>query len=106
MSDSDLERAKEGFLAKAKKYAGKIPFIPDAVAMYYCMLDPETPLWAKSTIAAALVYFIVPFDAIPDVLGPIGFTDDAAVIATALATVERFVTDEHRGRAKKWLAGE
>jgi len=103
---SDYTKAKKGFLTKAKKWIGKLPFIPDAVAMYYCMLDPDTPLWAKSTIAGALVYFIIPVDAIPDFLGPVGFTDDAAVIATAFATVEKHVTEEHKRKAKAWLKQE
>jgi uncharacterized membrane protein YkvA (DUF1232 family) len=45
---------------------------------------------SKKTILlsiAALLYFISPLDAIPDFLGAVGFTDDAAVILFVLNTM-------------------
>jgi uncharacterized membrane protein YkvA (DUF1232 family) len=45
-------------------------------------------------LVGALVYFLMPFDAIPDFIPVIGLTDDVAVIAMALTAakteVERF----------------
>ncbi|WP_103021232.1 YkvA family protein [Salinibacter altiplanensis] len=38
-------------------------------------------------LAAALLYFVTPVDAIPDALGVIGFVDDVAVIQTAVGAV-------------------
>lgn len=87
------------FLRNVKRFVGYVTFIKDAVAMYFCMSDPKTPVQAKATIAAALTYFLSPFDAIPDVMAGIGFTDDASVIAITLATVGVHVTDEHRNKA-------
>lgn len=89
----------DNFLNKTRRFIGYVPFTKDAVAMYFCMIDSGTPLYAKGVIAAALAYFLSPADAIPDVIVGIGFIDDASVIATALATVSNHITDEHRQKA-------
>ena len=38
----------------------------------------------KAALIGALAYFVLPFDAMPDVMPMLGFADDAAVLATAL----------------------
>ena len=58
----------------------------------------------KSTLIAALAYFVLPMDAIPDMLPVIGFTDDAAVVATALKLVADHMRPAHRAAAKVKLA--
>ena len=73
--------------------------------MYYTMLDTKTPVWAKITIIAALAYFIIPIDAIPDFTPVVGFADDAGAIAAALGTVSTVMTDEHRQKALDALNG-
>lgn len=97
------EKVKQDFWPKVKKVLGKVPFIPDAVAMYYAMLDPDTPVRAKATIAGALLYFIVPIDAIPDFFLGGGYLDDAGVIALALTTAHSHVLPKHKEQAKKVL---
>jgi uncharacterized membrane protein YkvA (DUF1232 family)/GTP-binding protein EngB required for normal cell division len=96
----DEEFEKESFFNKSKKLAGKIPFIPDALALYYCMIDVDTPLATKLTIAGALAYFVVPTDMIPDFAGPVGYVDDAA----AILAVSGFIQDKHREQAKEALS--
>ncbi len=93
----------DDFLRSAKQFIGYVPFTKDAVAMYFCMIDSRTPLYAKGVIAAALAYFLSPADAIPDAIAVLGFTDDASVIATALATVSAHVTDEHKQKANEFF---
>jgi uncharacterized membrane protein YkvA (DUF1232 family) len=93
----------EHFLKTAKQFGGRLPFLRDAVAMYFCMLDEQTPPWAKAAIAASLGYFLMPVDAIPDVIVGLGFTDDAGVIATTITTVLAVVADRHRQQADKFL---
>ena len=39
-------------------------------------------------IVGAVVYFLVPIDSIPDILGPFGYLDDAAVILWVISLVE------------------
>src|SRR4051794_26506189 len=97
---------REGFAAKARRHLNRLPLAQETVALYFCLLDPKTPLWVKGTAAAALAYFILPLDAIPDILPIAGFSDDAGVLAAALTAVSAHISDEHRARAKAWIAGE
>jgi uncharacterized membrane protein YkvA (DUF1232 family) len=97
---------RQGFVAKAKRYLNRLPLAHETAAMYYCMLDPATPVWVKATVAGALAYFILPFDAIPDFMPLVGVSDDASVLAAALAAVSAHVTDAHRQRARAWMADE
>ncbi|RPI11813.1 MAG: DUF1232 domain-containing protein, partial [Acidobacteriales bacterium] len=78
--DGDEAYVKRAFWPKLKRIGAKVPFVKEAVAMYFCALDPDTPLKAKGIALAALAYFVLPVDAIPDVIAAVGFTDDAAVI--------------------------
>jgi uncharacterized membrane protein YkvA (DUF1232 family) len=100
---SEIEIPKGSFGKKVKKTLGKLPFVPKTISMYYSMKDKSTPRWAKMSIAFALLYFVFPIDMIPDILGPIGYVDDAAVVAAVFKFVHSYLTDEHRGKAKKWL---
>ena len=93
---------EERFFDKLRKNASRVPFVEEAVTLYFCATDPDTPTWAKAASVAALVYFIVPLDLLPD---PI-FIDDAAVIAVAIKQLSTVVTDEHRAQARRWLHGE
>ncbi|NBB15667.1 DUF1232 domain-containing protein [Caulobacter sp. SLTY] len=96
-------RVREGFWPKVRKVAAKVPFLDDALAIWWCARDPETPIAAKGMMLAGLAYFILPTDAIPDVLAGVGFTDDAAVIAALLAVVGKNIKDRHRAAARKFL---
>jgi uncharacterized membrane protein YkvA (DUF1232 family) len=97
---------RAGFVAKAKRYLRRLPLAGEVVAMYFCMLDPKTPLWVKGTAAAALAYFIMPIDAIPDLMPLVGLSDDASVLAAAVAAISSHVTADHRERARVWMAHE
>lgn len=94
---------RTGFWPKVKRLAGKLPFLPDVVALYYCMMDSKTPLWVKVQIGAAVAYFISPIDAVPDVIPFVGYGDDAAVVATTFGLVHRHVTDEHHAKAREFF---
>ena len=52
-------------------------------------------------MAAALAYFVSPIDAIPDLLFPVGFTDDGAVMAGAVLQLGAHVTSAHREEARR-----
>ncbi len=100
---NEIEIPKGSFKNKVKKTLGKVPFVPKTLSMYYAMKDNNTPSWAKMSIAFALLYFVFPLDLIPDVFGPIGYADDAAVIAAVFKVVQLYLTDEHREKAQKLL---
>ena len=99
----DEKTVDRDFWKKLRKVAGKIPFAEDAAAAYFCAVDPATPSKVKATLFAALAYFVMPFDIVPDFLAGVGFTDDAAVLALAISMVAREITDEHRAKARAAL---
>ncbi len=72
------------------------------LTLYYCLIDPETPAWARAVIIGALVYFISPADAVPDFL-PGGYVDDLAVLGGAAVMVVAHIKPEHRERAQQWV---
>jgi uncharacterized membrane protein YkvA (DUF1232 family) len=73
------------------------------LTLYYCMLDPATPLKSKTIIAGALAYTVLPTDLIPDVLPAVGWGDDAAMIAWAGFEVLNSVSDDQRERPKSLI---
>jgi uncharacterized membrane protein YkvA (DUF1232 family) len=98
------QRVTRGFWPKIRKVASKVPFAADALSLWWCARDPTTPTAAKGMMLAALAYFVLPTDAIPDVLPAIGFTDDAAVIAALIAIVGKNLKARHKDAAKTFLA--
>ncbi|MER9234885.1 YkvA family protein [Mesorhizobium sp. M0622] len=95
---------REKFWRTAKKAARQIPFMEEVVAAYYCAMDKKTPLRAKGTLLAALGYFVLPTDVIPDFIFGLGFTDDIAVLTAAITTVSAHITPAHRLAAKQAIA--
>jgi uncharacterized membrane protein YkvA (DUF1232 family) len=98
------KRVRERFWETLRRAMRHIPFAEDVVAAYYCALDPQTPFRVRGILLAALAYFVLPFDAIPDFLAGIGFTDDVAVLMTAFAAVRSHITPAHRAAAHAALA--
>jgi uncharacterized membrane protein YkvA (DUF1232 family) len=97
---------RAGFWQKARKTVGRVPFSEDAVAAFYCATDSATPLPIRATLFGALAYFVLPFDAIPDLLLGLGFTDDAAILVTAFTAARLHITGVHRAKARAWLLKE
>jgi uncharacterized membrane protein YkvA (DUF1232 family) len=95
---------REKFWRTAKKAARHVPFMDEVVAGYYCALDSNTPLRAKAILLAALGYFVLPADTIPDIVLGLGFTDDVAVLTAAITAVRAHMTPAHRLAAKTALA--
>ena len=98
------KRVRKGFWKTVKKAAGYIPYMEEVVAAYYCALDPQTPTRVRGTLLAALAYFVLPFDFIPDFIFGIGFGDDLAVLMTAINAVRGHITDAHRRAARRALS--
>ena len=99
----DSESVRRRFWIKFKQVVAKLPFAEDLLAAYYCAFDRETPRHVQVALLGALAYFILPFDFSPDMLPVLGFTDDAAVLATAIRMVASHITPEHRGAARTAL---
>jgi uncharacterized membrane protein YkvA (DUF1232 family) len=101
---ADESSVRAGFWRTFGKAAKQIPMAEDVVAAYYCALDPKTPGKAKAVLLGALAYFIMPMDAVPDILALVGFSDDIAVLTLAIATVRSHLTEAHRIAARKSIA--
>jgi uncharacterized membrane protein YkvA (DUF1232 family) len=99
----DRDSVRRRFWIKLKKVASKLPFIEDLLAAYYCAFDKQTPRHVQVALLGAIAYFILPFDVIPDMMPALGFTDDAAVLATVIRMVAGSITDDHRDAARAAL---
>jgi len=103
---SRQEKVEAEFWPKFRKFAAQIPFAEEVVAAYYCATDSKTPLKVRGTLLAALAYFIMPLDFIPDILAMVGLTDDITILTAAITMVGSHVTDEHRDKAREALSEE
>jgi uncharacterized membrane protein YkvA (DUF1232 family) len=99
-NEDDVRRE---FWTKVKRVAARLPFAEDLLAAYYCAFDRATPLQVKAALMSALAYFVLPFDFIPDFLPLVGFTDDAAILLTAIRMVGAHMRPEHRLAARAAL---
>jgi len=105
-SPSRRNYSESGFwkkLASFGRQAGR-DVIEKALWLYYAAERPDTPNWAKATVYGALAYFVLPADAVPDLLPITGYTDDLAVLAVAVATIGAHVDATVRARASETLA--
>lgn len=98
-----IKKVLKAFPQKLSANSEKITFATGITAMFYAIKDPKTGLKVKALLAAALAYFILPFDVIPDWLAGIGFTDDLAVVLMVLRQVSGSVTEEHYELARRRL---
>ncbi|MGB6346395.1 MAG: YkvA family protein [Methyloceanibacter sp.] len=99
-------KVRTEFWQKLKHFAGQVPFVEDIVAGYYCALDPATPMRVRGMLLAAIAYFIVPLDLVPDIIAGLGFADDAALVTAVLALVSSHITPTHRAAAAQALDQE
>lgn len=104
--DRQKERVKTRFWQTLKRAAGQLPFIEDLVASYYCAMDPQTPHRVRGTLLAALAYFVLPFDFLPDFLALIGFTDDIAVLAAAITAIRVHIKPAHYAAAREAMKAD
>lgn len=91
--------------AMAKKAGVKVVYI--VLLLYYSTLDKDLPLNDRLMVIAALGYFILPIDLIPDAL-PGGFADDTAALIFVLKQVWNNLTPQTkskaRSRLKEWFS--
>ncbi len=90
-------------LARFARAAGR-ELVEKALWLYYAAERPDVPRWAKLTMWGALAYFVMPVDAIPDLLPGVGYVDDLGALAAALATVAGYVDEDVKARARERLS--
>lgn len=99
---------EEGMWAHIKKYAKKAgkEVIKNVLILFYAF--PEASPADKAIIIAALGYFISPIDVIPDAIPFVGFTDDAGILAAAVARIRMNASKEAIAKAEEkcneWFA--
>jgi len=91
---------KKGFWGKLKRNLARIPKADEVVAGYYAAFDSNTPFRTKAMLLAALAYFVMPIDVVPDFILGLGFTDDMTVLLTAFGLIRSNITEQHRDRAR------
>lgn len=100
-SDEENEqRVRRDYTKKARKLVGRLPFVEDSAAMYYCAVSKDSPKRVKIAIFAALCYFITPIDLIPDAIPITGYLDDGIVITRTYNYIKKHVTEHHRQQAR------
>ncbi|WP_083850276.1 YkvA family protein [Rhodovulum sp. PH10] len=99
----DEATVRAEFWPKIRRFAARLPFAEDLLAAYYCAFDRDTPRHVRIAILGALAYFVLPTDLVPDFVAGLGFTDDAAVLATVLKLFFSHVSPEHREAARHAL---
>jgi uncharacterized membrane protein YkvA (DUF1232 family) len=100
----DESTVRENFWKKLRQFAAKLPIAEDLLTAYYCAFDRNTPNHVRTALLAALAYFVLPIDLMPDLLPIVGFTDDAAVLAGAIRVVWVHIQPAHREAAREALA--
>ncbi len=78
------------FEEKMAKFGKGMRFAQDLIALYHYFRDTNVTWQRKSIVVAALLYFILPIDAIPDFAPFVGYLDDFGVIAA----VAKYMSDE------------
>ena len=93
---AEAERRAGAYVASPPWWARKAPAnLLARLRLLWLLLRDYTqgryrlPWRAVAAVAAAALYVVSPIDLIPDFLGPIGFTDDALVVALAFGLVRR-----------------
>jgi len=102
--NSQERQVRAKFWPTLKRAVRYVPFSRDLVAAYYCAVDPKTPTRVRGILLAALGYFVLPIDVVPDVFAVVGFTDDIAVLATAFRMIQGHIADRHYEAADAALA--
>ena len=96
----DEARVRRGFWPKLGRVFAQVPFAGQLAAAYFCAIDPATPVKAKGILLAALAYFVLPFDAVPDFILGLGFTDDMAVLFGTWRVISPHMKPEHFEKAR------
>ncbi|MDE6436995.1 MAG: DUF1232 domain-containing protein [Muribaculaceae bacterium] len=109
-TEADLQKYESKFspakfadkIATVAKKAG-VKTVYAALLLYYAVMDGDVPLKHKAMVVGALGYFILPLDFIPDVLGPLGYTDDLTTLVIALKAIWNSITPAVHSRARTRL---
>jgi uncharacterized membrane protein YkvA (DUF1232 family) len=83
-TEKKMNYVEENLWEKLERVGKKISFAKDILALVRYMRDPIVSWHRKAIVVAALIYFISPIDAIPDITPLVGYLDDLGVITAVL----------------------
>ncbi len=79
-----IEYVESNIWTKLEAVGKKISFAKDILALVNYMRDSYVSWHRKAIVVGALIYFISPIDAIPDLAPLFGYLDDLGVITALL----------------------
>lgn len=82
--EEDKRKVEEGLWETVERSGKKITFLKDVIALYNYMTDGDVSWYRKTIVVGALLYFITPVDAVPDLVPLFGYLDDLGVITATL----------------------
>ena len=97
--------SEDGFwnkITSVLKSAGLVTLYK-ALQLYYVLKESSCPAHIKAAILAALGYFILPIDVVPDFIPGVGFGDDLVAITAALVIAQAYVDEEVKRKARDKL---
>ena len=77
---------------------------PDMKATFAPLASKPPPHRVRGMLLAALAYFVLPTDTVPDFFVGIGFGDDAAVLLATITLVRAHITPAHLAAAQRVLS--
>ncbi len=83
-TEEKIKFVEDNLWTKLERVGKKISFAKDILALFNYMRDPFVSWHRKAIVVAALIYFISPIDAIPDIAPLIGYLDDLGVVTALL----------------------
>ena len=82
----------------AGKTLSKIPLLVSLLKSYWKKEYKDIPVKSIVAVISALLYWLLPADAIPDMIPGIGYIDDASVIAFCLKLINDDLKDYEKWR--------
>ena len=76
------------------------------VSAFFAFRDTRTPLAVKIGVVLGLLYVLLPFDLIPDIVPLLGLGDDAMVGLGCIRLLKPHIREEHVEFANAWLSGQ
>jgi uncharacterized membrane protein YkvA (DUF1232 family) len=101
LDDATLQKAlsnRQGILNRVTNNASLAPYISQVKILFNLVQDyvkgdyREVPWWSLGSISTALLYILMPMDALPDYIPVAGFLDDAVVLKLCLDMVTKDLT--------------
>lgn len=99
--DFEAESFMTWMTKKLKKLGSEI--LEKALLAYYVLIDAKTPNAAKAILVSALAYLVLPIDVIPDFIPVVGFADDLAALAAAIAAIAEHIRVRHLRRTREQM---